>query len=261
MTLTVGVVCPWPAFADRLRPYGLGVDPFVVLATESRWSTQSRGVTRKLHDKGKKLYKLDERVAAAFAGDVTAGHDAIRLLERKLRQTNGRSWKSVRSLAEESVRKVYRREQKNRRGEPCGPLHVLVSCANEREGVDLFYCGTNSGFRAKSSVTVETCGDQIASKAFRATLTHGLRRLYEDVQFFIQPSEWGCAISASVDSATRTTGETVGGKVQLILVTRSGCSPFDVLALDAVGAASEADIYRKITVEGDLVERPKTMRK
>jgi hypothetical protein len=232
-------------------------EEFIVLASDSRWSARTPLGYKPLHDAGKKLYVIDGGVVGVFAGDVIIGHDSLGLLRRELRRSRRATLQGIETLAQEAFFRIYRKE-KRKRGSGCDPVHFLVAMASEAEGVRLDYFGSDTAFKptCRDAVVVEAYGHEEAGKVFVETLVRGIRRLYDGSGLSFRHTDWGIAVSASLDEAARRVGGTVGGKVQLGILTRGGYQPLRVVALDVVSAPPADDVWREITTDHPLQERP-----
>ena len=255
MTLAVAAVCPWGLV---IRPdirygleYGVEVLECVIVASDSRWS----GGQRPLLDVGRKLYVIGKSAAAVFAGDVRAGHDGIKRLQRQYHRTRVQNFNDVATLAQETFAFSYRRER-NERSELCGPLYYLLAMGNPTEGVRLIYCGYENNFRPEVRTGIQLLGDEQAKRAFLETFNRGIASWREEGKALIEYSSWEIAVAASLDAAVERVRGTVGGKVQLGVVNREGYHSSQIVSLDKVADPPEEDVWRTITSQGLLVERP-----
>jgi hypothetical protein len=91
---------------------------------------------------------------------------------------------------------------------------------------------------------------------FLDNLDSGMARWYDEGQLVAEVTSWAIAVSGSLDAVMQRVGGTVGGKVQLGIISRNGYHSLKIVSLDEVASGREADVWRTITSEGSLVERP-----
>lgn len=260
MTLAVAAICPWKPFVDRYEKLGLEIEYSVILAADSRWSAHRGASTKPLLDTGKKLYVVCDGVAGLFAGHVTAGHDSFMRMQRELKRTRKRDFKSVTEVAREAITAVYKREVSSRapHEKVSVPLYVLIAMGNRSEGVRLVYLGYENSFRPEAMKGVQVLGPENARDAFLESLGSGISQWFAAGQIPREVTNWAIAVSASLDAAVNKVGGAVGGRVQLGIVHRNGYFPLKIAALEYVADPGGQDEWRTLTTEGPLHGRPRS---
>src|SRR5688572_11714889 len=79
MTLAVVARFPWGQAAAHAQAVGRLVPQAVIFAADSRFTSVSGNI---LQDDGKKLYRVANDAAVAYAGDVIAAQHAIREIKK-----------------------------------------------------------------------------------------------------------------------------------------------------------------------------------
>ena len=233
---------------------GLRTIEHVVMATDSRFSVQRGKRMEPLLDVGQKLYVVGDRVGIVFAGDVVSAHDGINRFRRLYNRNAKKDAASVVELARSAFAFCYEGHMVTRRRRD--PLYYLFALGCGREAVRSYYMGYENKFRPERRKGVQVVGDEDAKRVFLAHLGQGIGAWYGEGKLLDRVTDWAIAISGSLDAAADSVGGTVGGKVQLGVVSGDAYSPLDIVRLDYVAPPGEFDRWKTITAEGHLVGRP-----
>ena len=255
MTLAVAGICPWGAWPVWYRSMGLSAIEHVILATDSRWSERRGSRTRPLLDVGKKLYRIGTHAAVVYAGDILSAHDGIKRLRRVHRRARDPGEAEMLKMASASFQLCHAKHMRTRIATE--PLHVLLALGLPRVGVRLYYMGYETNFRAERRNVVTALGEEMAKEAFFRSLGEGIGVWWEERKPLDRVTDWAIAISGSLDAAAQSpASKTVGGKVQLGILSQDGFTDLKLIRLDYVAPKGERDEWGTVTSEGTLEERP-----
>ena len=258
MTLGVAGVCPWGPFVGQFKAYGLQIREAVILATDSRWSVGGQP----LLDVGKKLYQVGPAVGAIYAGDVAAAYSGITALRQAYDRAKPQCIEALEKLSQWAFARSFERERASRaaQGSRCGSVFYVLGVGSRAEGVALLKLESLAGFKPEAVKGVVMIGWPTARDAFAQFLASGLDKWYRAHKVADQVTDWAIAVTGSLDQVIRAQRErTVGGKVQLAVVSPDGFAPLQIISLDKVADPPEEDVWRTVTVDSPLRELPEAL--
>jgi hypothetical protein len=257
VTLGVAAVCPWGPFAAEFKALGLQIRESAILATDSRWSVGGEP----LLDVGKKLYQVGPAVGAIYAGDVAAAYSGITALKRAYDRARPLGIEALQRLSQWALAESYERERSRRadEGPRCESVYYVLAVGSLTEGVRLLKVESQAGFRPEPVKGVVMIGWPTARDAFVGFLAKGLRDWWRAGKVPNPVTDWAIAVASSLDQVISARRErTVGGKVQLAVVSAHGFAPLQIVSLDKVADPPEEDIWRTVTVDSTLKELPES---
>jgi hypothetical protein len=258
VTLGVAGVCPWGPFVGQFKAYGFEIHEAVILATDSRWSVGGQP----LLDVGKKLYQVGPAVGAIYAGDVAAAYSGITALRRVYGRARPHSIEALERLSQWTFAQSFERERASRKaqGARCGPVFYVLGVGSRAEGVGLLKLESRAAFKPEAVKGVVMIGWPTARDTFARFLASGLDEWYRAGKVADHVTDWAIAVTGSLDQVIRAQRErTVGGKVQLAIVSPDKFAPLRIVSLDKVADPPEEDVWRTITVDSPLKELPESL--
>jgi hypothetical protein len=237
MTLAIALRFPWGFASNYRNPPGQPpLERAVILATDSRFSYAGRN---RHNDLGAKLWKFGENIGAVFAGNDVAGiEDALLRTGDYLAKYQSHNFESIGQCAEQGFKSAKFKGQ---------PNMCLIGVAANQEEVDIIKVSSETSFVPEHHQTNQYIGDERAVRLFESLLAqeispHGTPDGEFRAPMQFSATGWATAVMGVLDKAIEQGPPTIGGFVQMALVTFSrwnGPRGYDI------GSATD---IRKITV-------------
>jgi hypothetical protein len=222
----------------------------VILAADTRWTYGDRPP----EDLGQKVWHIAPAVGAVFAGDVRAAEEALAKLRRAYRRARPDHPLGFAEIASRVLQRVYS-QHRAKRGN-VGPLYFLVGMANLRGQTAVLYLSHTSGFKPLFLRGVHAVGSAQACDRFRDALDRAVAESAQDGRSWpMEIDVWAMMVAATLklDVIDEGIDATVGGRVQLLILDRTGSRTVSVSTTDS--DALEPSSWRDSTVQHESLRR------
>ena len=239
MTLAIGAKYPWGELNKLFVPPAKPPSA-IILASDSRWTYKSGPVP--YTDVGTKLFAINNRVGAVYAGESQVGEKCLDELRWELGRQKRPGSQLGRELAQKTFRRVYKTYLASKKWTPdkC-PLYILIGACNTLGEVELCLFEYWDDFVAKPLEGIHAIGRDNVAQEFKSVLESELKRQVEKelslrrrrptipipdlVPVPIKADHVAMIIAGLLHNIIESElDKTVGGKVQCAVITAEGFS-------------------------------------
>jgi len=237
MTLAIGAKYPWGELNKLVTPT-TKLPNAIILASDSRWTDKS-GPVPYYEDVGTKLFPIDSRTGAVYAGGAEIGERCLNELIWQLPRQKRLGSQPIRELAQKTFRRVYKTYLASKKWLPdkC-PLNILIGNCDTSGEAELCLFEYKDNFVAKPLNATKALGWSNTVEKFQSLLNNKLKEEVEKelslrcsyptmpiAALPISPHHVAIFIAASLNSIVESEfDKTVGGKIQCAVITAEGFS-------------------------------------
>lgn len=240
MTLAVGIPYPVEGMAELAEP-GWTPSRSIILATDSRWTWMHLdGHIDRVEDRATKMFPVDQRTIAVYAGDSQLGEECLGELRRRFGTGRLASSKLGRDNARDVFSQVYKTRCAARpRQLPAPQLYFILGTCTPEGRTELCYFSYEDGFLPKKRAKYNAIGWPDAVRHFHRLFKRNLDVALDEQRRLKQNPKWAQIVASfysltdqisPMDIAMYAVGAireiiddsldpTVGGHVQCAIIT------------------------------------------
>ena len=241
VTLAIAAEFPWGPIGSILRTYpGITAEQGMLLATDIRFTFGSGSA---VDDRGRKFYPVPGNAAVVCAGDAIGGRVVANGIRDYCISRSGATRGDFLLGLQASARVAWAR-----RRHPVQGLYLLFGICSEDGKPTIIRMMSSTDFAPLFVPGVCTVGDSQAEDAFRWHLGESMQEHIRRGNHLLSPFGWSTGVAASLDATLHQPDitRTVGGRVQLVILTKDGLKESSVSSTS--GDPSDEKSWRTATI-------------